>query len=617
MPSLHLPHLLLTTILPTLTHTLTIPSLNGPAFLSPYLNTNVTNITGIVTAKSADGIYLRSPAPDNDTRTSDSIYVFSRTIGSNLTLGDTIVLGGKVTEYRSNKDYLYLTQLSNPILEGKLSSKTPIPPRVIGIDTPLPPTEKYSVLDKGGVFALPNNASLISVANPALRPQTYGLDFWESLTGELVTIRRPSVLTKPNQYGDTWVVGGDWKATGRNSRGGLTITAQDANPEAIVIGTPLDGSKNPTDSRMGDEVEEVTGVVTYGFGFYRILPTTGLRVVKRREPEVPKKTGLVSSGGCEGFTFGAYNVENLAPNSSHHGSLARHVVEYMRSPDVIFVQEVQDDNGPTNNGVVSANLTLTTLTAAITLAGGPNYTFTDIAPTDSQDGGQPGGNIRVAYLYNPNHVRLYNPNPGGALDANEVLAGPSLKYNPGRIEPANAAWTSSRKPLVAQWEVIRKASAQKNKPDVFFTVNVHFGSKGGSSSLHGDARPPVNGGVEDRLEQSRLTAKFIKDILSKDKSARIITAGDFNEFAFVEPLEEYTTISGLKDLDAVVGIDKVERYTYMFDMNTQQLDHMYVSPSLAKKSKAAYEHIHVNTWPEFAAQVSDHDPSVAKLNVCA
>ena len=67
----------------------------------------------------------------------------------------------------------------------------------------------------------------------------------------------------------------------------------------------------------------------------------------------------------------------------------------------------------------------------------------------------------------------------------------------------------------------------------------------------------------------------------------------------------------------MIGIDEVERYTYMFDMNAQQLDHMFVSPSLAKKSKAAYEHIHVNTWPEFAAQVSDHDPSVAKLDVCA
>lgn len=176
---------------------------------------------------------------------------------------------------------------------------------------------------------------------------------------------------------------------------------------------------------------------------------------------------------------------------------------------------------------MSANLTLTTLSAAISAAGGPNYTFTDIAPADDQDGGQPGGNIRVAYLYKANLVRLYKPNPGGALDANEVLSGPSLKYNPGRIDPANEAWTASRKPLVAQWEVIGKT--RKNKPDVFFTVNVHFGSKGGSSSLHGDARPPVNGGVgkfmetirrvrqwltwrpvEDRLEQSRLTANFIK-----------------------------------------------------------------------------------------------------------
>jgi predicted extracellular nuclease len=109
----------------------------------------------------------------------------------------------------------------------------------------------------------------------------------------------------------------------------------------------------------------------------------------------------------------------------------------------------------------------------------------------------------------------------------------------------------------------------------------------------------------------------IQDILSKDKNARIVTAGDFNEFAFVQPLEEYTKISGLKDMDEVVNIDKVERYTYLFDMNAQELDHMFVSPSLAKKSKADFEHIHVNTWPKFDAQVSDHDPSVARLDVCA
>lgn len=145
--------------------------------------------------------------------------------------------------------------------------------------------------------------------------------------------------------------------------------------------------------------------------------------------------------------------------------------------------------------VVSANLTLSTLTAAISAAGGPFYTFTDIAPIDDQDGGQPGGNIRVAYLYKPELLRLYKGNPGGSLDANAVLDGPTLKYNPGRIDPTNAAWKASRKPLVAQWEVINKKDKKPKKIDTFFTVNVHFGSKGGSSTLHGDARPPVNGGI--------------------------------------------------------------------------------------------------------------------------
>jgi predicted extracellular nuclease len=112
---------------------------------------------------------------------------------------------------------------------------------------------------------------------------------------------------------------------------------------------------------------------------------------------------------------------------------------------------------------------------------------------DDKDGGAPGG--------------LYKPNPGGSLDKTEVVNGPALSFNPGRIEPASEAWTASRKPLVAQWEAIGKKGASSGN---FFTINVHFGSKGGSSSIMGDARPPVNGGVDDRLEQATLTANFVK-----------------------------------------------------------------------------------------------------------
>ena len=81
------------------------------------------------------------------------------------------------------------------------------------------------------------------------------------------------------------------------------------------------------------------------------------------------------------------------------------------------------------------------------------------------------------------------------------------------------------------------------------------------------------------------------------------------------PLTTYVDISGLNDLDAVAKVKPVERYTYLFDMQAQQLDHMFVSNALKKNAK--YEHIHINTWVDKAAQISDHDPSVAKLDVCS
>ncbi len=131
-------------------------------------------------------------------------------------------------------------------------------------------------------------------------------------------------------------------------------------------------------------------------------------------------------------------------------------------------------------------------------ASGVDYNYTVIDPVNDMDGGAPGYNIRVAYLYNPSVVRLRKPNPGGSTDANQVLPGPELRYNPGLIDPSNAAWTVTRKPLAAAWETLDG----KNK---FFTVNVHWSSKGGGTTVESDARPPVNGVVDRRIEQAQVT----------------------------------------------------------------------------------------------------------------
>ncbi|OTA65098.1 DNase I-like protein [Hypoxylon sp. EC38] len=590
-----------------------IAQINGDRFLSPFNGQNVTNVTGIVTAKGPDGIWLRSVEPGSDKRVSDGLYIYGSALAGNTSIGvgDVIVVDGKVSEYRSSKDYLYMTELGSPKVTAILEHGKKVEPLVIGKGGLSPPMSQYSGLDKGDVFTVPNNQSLVSVENPRLEPELYGLDFWESLMGELVTIENPHAVGRPNQYGDTWVVG-EWNTTGDNDRTGLTVSAGDGNPEAIIIGTPLDGSDNPTDTKLGDHLETITGIVYQAFGFYRILPLTNISVIQSLSPELPPSTSLVSDGTCTGITVGDYNVENFyAGDTAHVQAVAKHIVEYMKTPDLLAVQEIQDDNGETDDGTVDADETLSALTTAIQGLSNNSvvYNYTYISPLNDESGGAPGGNIRVAYLYRADVLKLRNPNPGNATEANEVLPGPELKYNPGYVDPLNAAWTNSRKPLAAAWELADGSGR------ILFTVNVHWTSKGGSTSLHGDARPPVNGGVEDRQAQAEVTASFISSILSADPSAYVATLGDFNEFAFAAPVTAFASRSGLSDLDAVAGIPPTERYTYLYDMNSQELDHIFVSPALGEGVKG-FEHVHVNTWVEYDDATSDHDPSVAKFDIC-
>lgn len=476
-----------------------IADINGNKFLSPYSGQSLTNITGIITAKSTTGIFIRSPTPDNDPATSESIFVFSSTVGGTLSVGDEVSLDAKVTEYRSSSAYLFLTELSSPRNLQILSRNNSVTPLVIGQDTADPPTVQYSSLDGGDIYALPNGAANVSTEDPVLNPDEFGLDFWESLSGELVTIQNVTIISRPNSFDETWVIG-DWPVTGLSARGSLTMSDKDSNPETIIVGDPLDGTSNPSSPKIGDKAADITGIIYQQFGFYYILPQTALDLTTLAE-NTTAATTLKSTRSCEGITIGDYNVENLAPNATKFPALATQIVNSLGAPDLLFVQEIQDNDGSTDDGVVDADVTLTNLVDAIADLSNITYSFIQISPVNDEDGGEPGGNIRVAYLYRPEVISLYNPNPGNSTAANEVLSGesgPELLYNPGRIDPSNAAWEATRKPLVAAW-----MAAGGTKP--FFTVNVHWSSKGGSSSLQGDARTPINGVVNRRLQQAQVT----------------------------------------------------------------------------------------------------------------
>ncbi|KAG6900178.1 hypothetical protein C0993_001890 [Termitomyces sp. T159_Od127] len=601
-----------------------IAEIQGNSFKSPLNGKTVTDVSGVVTAKWSNGFFLAGePSDDLRVSTGLSIFTTSATNLNKVKVGDFVSLGGQVSEFRSNsnRNNLFITEIDSPTDITVISSNNAIQPVVLGVDRS-PPTQQLTSLDSGpdGYLSIPNNVTLVEVVNAPLQPDLFGLDFWESLEGQLVTIPSPVAIGFPNSFGEFWVHGA-WNVTGKNSRGGLSITIgpdgkPDANPEAVIIGEPLDGTDSPSVA-LGSTLADITGIVYYQlsdpprFGFFYVLPLTA-PVVTGTASGSAQPTEIESDSSS--ISFGDYNVENLAPTSAHLPAVADHIATYLNTPDIVFVQEIQDNSGPTDDGTVIGNLTLTNLVDAIASVSNVQYNFLEIAPTDDTDGGQPGGNIRQAYLlwrYRPEKLSLVPGAPSGtALDKVEVIVSnnkPTLNFNPGRIDPTNAAWDASRKPLVAQW--------QTPSGSTLFTVNVHLTSKGGSSSNWGDARPPVNLPVDVRMEQISLVASFAQSILEVDAKANILVGGDFNEY--IQTREVFKPLTDvLTEADDAASVPEVERYTYVFDQNSEALDHIFVSDALVKCG-VEIEHVHVNNWaPTLSERISDHDPSVGRISLC-
>ncbi|KAI0368721.1 DNase I-like protein [Pilatotrama ljubarskyi] len=597
-----------------------VTDIQGVSFQSP-LSGQTVEVSGVVTAKDRYGAWIQGERSD-DLRSSTGLRLYG-TKAKAASIGELVSVIGRVAEYRSTTNDLFLTELDYVSSVITLSKDHTIEPLVLGVDR-TPPTDQLSSLDKGpdGWLSLPSNVTLLESVNATLRPDKFGLDFWESLEGQLVTVPSPIAVNFPDRFGSIWVYG-DWPVSGQNKRGGLTIHSEadempPAHPEAILVGRAFDGTHNPK-TAMGTKLSNITGVVTYQYGNYYILPWTAPEIIDAPQADAGPSTLNSSVHACQ-LRIGDYNVENMSPRSHHIARIASHIADYLHTPDIVFVQEIQDDSGSRNDGVVSANKTLSTLVNAIRKAsGGVEYDFINVEPEDNKDGGKPGGNIRVAYLWRPERVSLIPGTIGNATVATHPVVDDEgnveFSFNPGRIDPLHSAWEEARKPLAAAWKT---ASGQR-----FFTVNVHFSSKRDSSSAQGDARPPVNGHAERRFSQANVTATFVRSILDLSPDASIIVAGDMNEYlaarAVLHPLTAL-----LHDANEVAGMPPEERYTYAYDQHAQEIDHVLISDAIAERRSGVgadfgveVEHVHVNTWADsIGDRASDHDPTVVRLWVC-
>ncbi|NUR80133.1 MAG: nuclease [Dermatophilaceae bacterium] len=427
-------------------------------------------------------------------------------------------------------------------------------------------------------------------------PATDGIDFWESMEGMRVSVAAPQVVGPTNTYGETAVVP-DGSGL-RTPRGGILVSATDSNPERVLLDDVL--SKAPS-AVVGDTLgAQVTGVLDYSFGNFKLLPST--TPVVTPGGLTAEQTTAAPAGTLAAATFNVENLDPTDPQSKFDG-LAAQVVGNLRSPDLIAVEEIQDNDGAANSGVVSASTTYSKLIAAITAAGGPSYQYRQIDPTDGADGGEPGGNIRVAFLFRTDRgLAFVDRGTATATTAVSVTgsgATTALSVSPGRIDPGNAAWASTRKPLAGEftWNGLK-----------FFAVANHFSSKGGDDPLFGVKQPPTRSSETKRHQQAQIVRTFTDQLLAADPNARLLLLGDFNDFEFSQTADILVG-SGATALTSMPRtLPANERYSYVYEGNSQVLDQVLVSPAWATK---AYDVVHINA--EFSTRQSDHDPSVARL----
>lgn len=581
-----------------------IREIQGAAHVSPLAGQAVTNVTGIVTAVRSNGFYMEDPNPDTNDATSEGIFVFTNSAPT-VAVGNSVRVNGTVSEFRpggsGGTNNLSTTQIGGNPTVTVVSANNPLPTAV--------------VLGNGG-RAIPNqiisnDAVGNTVENPAtlFDPTEDGIDFYESLEGMRVQINNALAVGPTNNFGEIPVVADNGANAGeRTARGGVIIRSGDFNPERIIIDDVL--VANPPSVNVGDRFSSpIVGVIDYSFSNFKLLNTAALPAVTPGNLQ-RETTSLTPSPNQ--LTVANFNVENLDPNpndgdddTSKITALANRIVNNLRSPDIIGIEEIQDNNGATNDAVVDATQTYQALINAIAAAGGPTYQFRQIDPVDDQDGGQPGGNIRVGFLFNPARVSFVDRPGGGSLTnttVTNVNGRPQLSTSPGRIDPTNAAFTDSRKPLVGEFVF---------NGQTVYVINNHFNSKGGDQPLLGRFQPPTLTTETQRRQQATVVRDFVQSILAIDPNANVMVIGDLNDFEFSEPLNILRS-AGLTPL--IETLPANERYTYNFEGNAQTLDHILVSRNLLRRTNG-YDVVHINS--EFADQESDHDPSVAGFQLVA
>lgn len=559
---------------------LTIPEIQGSGQFSPFQG-EIVETTGVVTLITANGrdMWIQDPDGDGDPATSDGIFVDDRdTLFPQPEVGDLVTITGQVEEQQFG-NALPRTRIDDTELVSIQSTGNPLPAPVPLVD-------------------LPNEI----VAN--------GIDFWEPLEGMRVSVENGFVVAATSRFGEFGMLAeadanadlrsGYFAQTKQILIRGLGGGEVDYNPERILVD---DASLSEAIIvSPGDRIRSLVGVVDYTFGNYKLQPASAdVKTGKLPTPPVSRR-----SGGFGNVTVTTYNVENLFdladnPDKADENStpsaaeletqlakLALAIEIELRLPEVLVVQEVENTTILQELGDLVNDATDT------------HYQAVSFETSDARG-------IEVGFLWNTDRVTL--------LDAFQ-MSGPDVEaaFGLGSASPG-------REPLVGLFRL---------EGHEVTIIGNHFKSKGGDDPLFGVNQPPIRVTEVQRKMQAQVVRDFVNDILDGAPNAKVIVTGDLNDFQFGEPGEgsdhPLAILEGGPGEVPFVNLIKLEKsaetFTFVFDGNSQVLDHMLISPGLWHHFQAV-DILHFNAGfpsalgsvPDTTIRASDHDALEARFRL--
>ncbi|HEV7659769.1 MAG TPA: Calx-beta domain-containing protein [Allosphingosinicella sp.] len=664
-----------------------IHDIQGTSYYSPILagdgisafnvaSTTVVTVRAIVTAVDnvgpRQGYYLSEEITDWDgnSYTSEGIFVMTRndasvgSVVSGVSVGDLVQLSANVMEYQS------FSTMPRTVLVNSTGLQ------IISTGNALPTVTLTNMPNAVMTLVTPDYTDSSDGVGDTFDASVYALSYFETVEGMLVTIPNMVVAdgfvqtsggdpylqaysldsANPGQINDRggYTISGDppigppdTATTGDDTHnGGQVLHDGDINPDIIELDFTDFATAPPTgllqNATMGDLLGDVTGIIDFDFTDRKLF-VTSMEPGGFVDAGNPVQDVTLLGDDSRSLTVATFNVENLDPTdgAARFTALANAIANNLNAPDIISIEEMQDNNGAAAGDGSSptgtdASTTWQMLVDALNLATGAHYQWVDQAPVYNAEGGEQSGNIRVGFLYNTDRVQL------GNLDANATLAerrmytdrigdgvrdaGDLIAFSDNMLgaEINTTDWTTTRKSLLGEFTF--------HGNTVYVTAN-HWPSKGGSGEIwqlnqNLGAGQPANSDWAQRNAVAQDVYSMLNLIESGNPNAGIVAGGDFNDFYFYRPL---TTVTGYTNADgsARVGgarfenltltLEEAERYTYTFDGRSQAIDHIIVNSLLG--DVATYDVVHLNTGynsngtgPNANPALSDHDPGLSSYD---